>query len=106
MGLSASSFAHADDVAVATAYVSDHHHTPQHYATTDSSNWQQEVRDLCATSQVQFYKLDGYKNCIGSKQVSYASTDWCPVVKAFCNAQWYPFGGKDLCFTERGCTPE
>jgi hypothetical protein len=66
--------------------------------------WQNGVRTYCGNSNVQFGKLTGYKQCLSERKVSYLASSWCPVVKKYCEAQWYPFGGKDLCYSERGCT--
>lgn len=70
----------------------------------NDSEWQSGVRSYCGSSNVQYGKLTGYKTCITERKVSYVQSAWCPVVKTYCDAQWYPFGGKDVCFSERGCT--
>lgn len=62
-----------------------------------------DIRTQCGTSQVQYNKLAGYLRCLDEQQVSYEPAAWCPVVKTFCDAQWYPFGGREHCYTERGC---
>lgn len=67
---------------------------------------QQALRAHCANSQVQFHKLDGYKHCLAEHHLAYVQSEWCPVVNKYCEAQWYPFGGKDRCFRERGCSPQ
>lgn len=105
ISLSTSAFANAKDTSVTTASIGEHHFVTQHYTSSATADWQKEVKEQCATSQVQFHKLEGYKSCIAEKQVNYASGEWCPIVKTFCDAQWYPFGGKDQCFTDRGCPP-
>lgn len=105
ISLSTSAFANAKDASVTTASIGEHPFVTQRAHPPATTDWQKEVKEQCATSQVQFHKLEGYKNCIAEKQVNYASGEWCPVVKAFCDAQWYPFGGKAQCFTERGCAP-
>ncbi len=70
----------------------------------NDSTWQTGVRNHCGPSNVQYNKLPGYKTCLSQRQVPYLQSAWCPVVKTYCDAQWYPFGGKDRCFSERGCT--
>lgn len=61
------------------------------------------IRALCGKTQVQYHKLEGYKRCLAEHQVGYDTATWCPIVRTFCDAQWYPFGDRASCFTERGC---
>lgn len=62
------------------------------------------IRALCGKTQVQYNKLEGYKRCLAEQHLGYDPTAWCPIVKTFCDAQWYPFGDRASCFSERGCS--
>ena len=61
------------------------------------------IRQACGTANVQFNKLPGMQACLASQKVSFLQSDWCAVVKTYCDAQWYPFGEKSRCFSERNC---
>lgn len=61
------------------------------------------IRAACGSAHVQYNKLSGYRQCIEQQHVGYDPSAWCPVVKNFCDAQWYPFGDRERCFSERGC---
>lgn len=99
-------FALADNAVVATAMMPATAPLATHYREKDSADGQRKAQRECATLHMQYDKLDGYRQCIEKQQLSYAESDWCPQVKEFCDAQWYPFGGKQQCFTERGCPQE
>lgn len=78
-------------------------HSASVSVATLANEQEAHIRAQCGRTHVQYTKLDGYKRCLAERQLGYEPTAWCPLVKTFCDAQWYPFGDKARCFAERGC---
>lgn len=72
---------------------------------TNNDTWKSGVRSYCAKMTVDHGSnaYNDYKNCLTPRSVSFSSGAWCPAVTTYCEAQWYPFGGKETCYSERKC---
>lgn len=72
----------------------------------NDSGWQTGVRNFCASINVDdgASSYSNYTRCLSDRQVGYDSGSWCSAVRTYCEAQWYPFGGKDKCYSERQCS--
>ncbi len=72
----------------------------------NDGGWKTGVRNFCAQVNVGggANAYSNYTSCISARQVPYDSGSWCAEVEEHCEAQWYPFGGKDVCYSERQCS--
>ena len=68
--------------------------------------WKSDVKKYCMSSQIGggVSNYNGYKQCLKERSVAFvADSLWCSKVRDYCEDQWYPFGGKDKCYTDRSC---
>jgi len=72
----------------------------------NNAAWQSAVKKYCQSAVVGggYKNYNAYKQCLSDRKTPFAAdTTWCNGVHNYCKAQWYPFGGKDKCYTDRSC---